>query len=343
MPMPPTRKNRPLAIGQVIAVVNDDVITRHELDERLKTVVRRLKKQGTPLPDHAALEKQVLEGMINGLLLSAGSQGKRRARGRRAAGPAAALPSPSKTTCHRWNNSAPGSRRKARTTGDSARKLRGQMISSAAARTRGGQQAAGQRQRGCQLPCRGIRPARPRRGVSRGAHSGVHSRSGQRRKCSGQPEARQRGAGPVAQGRQLCPGGGRPFRCARCPAGRRPRLACHGTSFLSAFREVLAKMQPGETSPLLHAPNAYHILKLLDRRRQTETVIITQTHVRHILIKTSDLVPDSEARSRITRNQEKHRKWRQFCRAGQAALRGRQRRARRRPGLGVAGRTGAGI
>src|SRR5512140_3079121 len=45
------------AIGQVVAVVNDEVITRHELDERFSSAVRTLQKQGTPLPARDALEK----------------------------------------------------------------------------------------------------------------------------------------------------------------------------------------------------------------------------------------------------------------------------------------------
>ena len=39
-----------MPIDQIIAVVNDDVITRRELDNRLDIVVRQLQKQGTPLP-----------------------------------------------------------------------------------------------------------------------------------------------------------------------------------------------------------------------------------------------------------------------------------------------------
>jgi len=37
-------------IDRIVAVVNDDVITRHELDERLDNVMKQLQKQGTSLP-----------------------------------------------------------------------------------------------------------------------------------------------------------------------------------------------------------------------------------------------------------------------------------------------------
>ena len=51
-------------IDRIVAVVNDDVITRHELDDRLGTVVKQLQKQGTSLPAPEALEKQILERMV---------------------------------------------------------------------------------------------------------------------------------------------------------------------------------------------------------------------------------------------------------------------------------------
>jgi peptidyl-prolyl cis-trans isomerase SurA len=65
------------------------------------------------------------------------------------------------------------------------------------------------------------------------------------------------------------------------------------------FLEVLKKMSPGETSPVFRSPNGFHILKLLEKRSKENPVVITQTQVRHILIKTSELVPENEAKSRL--------------------------------------------
>ncbi len=55
-------------IDSVVAVVNDDVITRMELDDRLRMVVHQLQKQGTPLPAPEVLERQILERMISDML-----------------------------------------------------------------------------------------------------------------------------------------------------------------------------------------------------------------------------------------------------------------------------------
>ena len=53
-----------IELDRIIAVVNDDVIMRSELDERVRTVVKQLEEQGTPLPPHGVLEKQVLDRLI---------------------------------------------------------------------------------------------------------------------------------------------------------------------------------------------------------------------------------------------------------------------------------------
>ncbi|MDO9194536.1 MAG: peptidylprolyl isomerase [Undibacterium sp.] len=51
-------------VNRIVVVVNDDVITQKELDERLQSVERRLAAQGTALPNRDDLKKQLLERMI---------------------------------------------------------------------------------------------------------------------------------------------------------------------------------------------------------------------------------------------------------------------------------------
>lgn len=48
----------------IVAVVNEEVITRNELDERLRRAERTLRAQGINLPPQAEFEHQVLESMI---------------------------------------------------------------------------------------------------------------------------------------------------------------------------------------------------------------------------------------------------------------------------------------
>ncbi|MBV6476959.1 MAG: Chaperone SurA [Rhodocyclaceae bacterium] len=66
------------------------------------------------------------------------------------------------------------------------------------------------------------------------------------------------------------------------------------------FAEAVAKLKPGEISDVLRSPAGYHILKLLDRRGGAiKAQPVEQTRARHILIKTSELVSEAEARRRL--------------------------------------------
>src|SRR5450759_4518338 len=55
---------RIVPLDRIIAVVNDEVITRRDLDERVKIVLTQLRQQGTPPPPQDVNEKQVLERVI---------------------------------------------------------------------------------------------------------------------------------------------------------------------------------------------------------------------------------------------------------------------------------------
>jgi peptidyl-prolyl cis-trans isomerase SurA len=58
---PPVQRE---SVEKIVAVVNDDVITRTELNNRLRAIKDQLKSQPSPLPPDAVLEKQVLDRMI---------------------------------------------------------------------------------------------------------------------------------------------------------------------------------------------------------------------------------------------------------------------------------------
>lgn len=51
-------------IDAIAVIVNDEVITQRELNERVATIVQRMQQQKVALPDAAELRKQVLERMI---------------------------------------------------------------------------------------------------------------------------------------------------------------------------------------------------------------------------------------------------------------------------------------
>ena len=65
------------------------------------------------------------------------------------------------------------------------------------------------------------------------------------------------------------------------------------------FADALTPLKPGEITPILRSPNGFHILKLNDRRGGSSPMLIQQTHVRHILIKLSEAVSENDAKRRL--------------------------------------------
>ena len=62
----------------------------------------------------------------------------------------------------------------------------------------------------------------------------------------------------------------------------------------SAFAELVPELQPGEISDVIQAATGFHIVKLLDTRREgIETV--EETRARHILVRTDDQMGDEDA------------------------------------------------
>ena len=52
------------AVDRIVAVVNDDVVTLVELNQRLEMAISQLRRQGTGLPPRDVLERQMLERLI---------------------------------------------------------------------------------------------------------------------------------------------------------------------------------------------------------------------------------------------------------------------------------------
>lgn len=79
------------------------------------------------------------------------------------------------------------------------------------------------------------------------------------------------------------------------------------TQLPAKFSEMLKPLSPGELTQIIQSPSGFHILMLHDRRGGdgNKKVVIDQTHVRHILIKISELTSDSDASNRIIRLKER--------------------------------------
>ena len=284
-------------IDSVVAVVNDDVITRQELDVRLRVVIRQLQKQGTPLPAPEVLEKQILERMITDMLQAQFAK----ENGIRVDDTQLDLA----ITRIAQQNSFPSlSEFRAKLEGDGIdfkkfrEEIRSEIISTrlrereveskliisdsevdsylANKANMGGaeeelhlahilvvvpEQASAEK----------IQAARDKAGL---AYSQLKEGADFAQVAAGYSDAKD-----------ALKGGDLGWRTG----DRVPPL----------FEVELQKLKAGEVSPVLRSPNGFHILKLLERRSGVLPVVITQTHARHILIKTSEIVSESEAKSRL--------------------------------------------
>lgn len=65
------------------------------------------------------------------------------------------------------------------------------------------------------------------------------------------------------------------------------------------FLEALKNMQAGQVSQPLRSPNGFHILKLTNKRGGNSPLVIEQTHARHILIKLTEVVSESDGKKKM--------------------------------------------
>ena len=290
-----------LPLDHIVAVVNDEVITYRELSKRYAEVVQNLSRQNTPLPPRDVLEKQLLERMVTELALQqhARTTGVRvdptqveRALQRIAAqnkldiaGLQAAL--------EKDGQSIEGLRKTIRNEILIARARERDVdnrISVSDSEIEGYLQT--QAQQGAeteynfahilvtvpenaspeQIQARRARAEDVLDQLSKGADFAQLSAS-----YSDAPNALQ--------------GGAFGWRAS----GKMPTL----------FADVLKSLQPGQVSPLLKSSNGFHILKLNDKRGLDATLNVTQTHARHILIKTNELTSEADARNRLLQLRER--------------------------------------
>jgi len=64
------------------------------------------------------------------------------------------------------------------------------------------------------------------------------------------------------------------------------------------FINVIAQMRQGDVSDPIRSPSGFHIIKMLELKG-TDNHMIVKTKVRHILVKTNELVDDNEAKKRL--------------------------------------------
>lgn len=71
------------------------------------------------------------------------------------------------------------------------------------------------------------------------------------------------------------------------------------------FTDAAARLKTGEVSEIVRSSNGFHILKVIERRSAGAAPVAQQTRARHILLKTSALVTSDQARRRLADMRER--------------------------------------
>jgi len=282
-------------LESVVAVVNSDVITRTELDNRLRTVKQQLEQQHAPLPSEATLEKQVLDRMIlSSLQLQLADRTGVRVDDDTLNRTIARIAEENKMSLGEFRSAL---ERDGYDFASFREDIRKEIIISRVQQrqiadrimvseqeidnflsTQKAQGNAGEELRLAHIlvavpdaasPER-IRAARERaEGILKDLQGGADF---------------QETAIAMSDGQQALEGGDLGWR-------KRAELP-------TLFVDAVGNMQVGDISSLIRSPSGFHIIKLVDKR-SGEAHIVTQTHVRHILIRPNELVSDEQAERQL--------------------------------------------
>ncbi|HSD54770.1 MAG TPA: peptidylprolyl isomerase [Burkholderiales bacterium] len=287
----------PVLIDRIVAIVNKDVITQRDLDERVALVVSQLKRQNTPLPPADVLERQVLERMISDRVqvqyaLETGVRVDDLQLDRTVA-----------MIAEQNRMSLADFRRALDREGVAFDKFREDirreiMISRLKEREVDSKIQIGESEIDNFLAEVQSTPQGVEYDVAhilvRVPESATPEQIEARMKRAEEARARVQGGTDFAQvavsysdAPDALAGGGMGWRAQ----DRLPEL----------FATALAKMKPGDVSPVLRSAAGFHVLKLVDRRGGLAggQFVVEQTHPRHILVKINEIVSESEARRRI--------------------------------------------
>lgn len=298
----PARPSAPAQlVGRIVAVVNNEVVTQFELDDRIRIVKQQLQKRGTPLPPQDVLEKQMLERIITDRVQLQFA----RETGIRVDD--LQLDKTLQRIAQENNMTVEAFRGALEKDGISFAKFRDEIrdeiilgrlrerevenriavsegevenfLSTRAAQT-GGEEEFNLAHVLVRVP----EQASPEQIQSKRAHA-EKALAEMKKSDFSQVAASYSDAPDALQGGVL---GWR-------AASRLPAL----------FLEAVNGLKPGQTSAVLRSPNGFHILKLLDKRSQGGALIVQKTHARHILIKTNEIASEVDARNRMLQLKER--------------------------------------
>ncbi len=298
----PAKPSGVVELDKIAAVVNNEVITQNDLNDRFVAIVKQLQKQGTKLPPQDELRKQILERMINDLVQI------QEAKETGIKIDDSTLDKTLQRIADDNNVSMTEFRRLLEADGVKYSKfreeIRGELIMQRLReREVEGNVNVTEAEVDTQLALESKESTSDQE--YRLAHilfllpeQATAAQIDAKRKRALQALAELRKGADFAQisaqfsdAPDALQGGNLGWR----PVGRLPAI----------FTEALATLKPGEITDILKSANGFHIVKLLDKRGRDAAPSITQTRARHILIRAKDGVTDEDAKSRLARLRER--------------------------------------
>lgn len=304
-------------IDSIVAIVNDTVITRSELDDRMLVIKQQLRQQNTPAPAEEVLQKQVLERLISSRLQLqlAANTGIRvdddtlnRAINRIAAQNKLSL-TEFRAVLEKDGFSFDKFREDIRDE-ITVTRLRQRQVDSRIAVTdqEVSQFLAAQARQGKsddEYRLGHILIALPEAATPEQLRATREKAEKILEKLQAKVEGGAEGGADfketaiaVSDGQQALEGGDLGWRSA----GQLPSL----------FAAQVLTMKVGELSGIIRSPSGFHIIKLLDYRGGKRHTV-TQTLARHILIRPSELVTDDDASMRLEQLAQRIRKGEDFA------------------------------
>lgn len=286
----------PVELDRIVAVVNQSVITRHQLDARVAQTIDQLRRQNTPPPPRRVLERQLLERMITErVLLQIAEETNIRVDG-------APLDRAVASLAARNGMDLPTFRAAIEADGvrfeDFRAQLRQQMIFDRLREREVDSKVTVSDAEIDLFLANQAREAGPRVEYNL-AHLLVLTPEGaspealaQLRAKAERARAELRAGAPLAQVSAAYSDAPNALQGGSLGWRNEDKLP-------ALFVEAARNLRVGEVSEVIRSPNGFHVLVLLDKRGRDVPTVVRQTHARHILIRTNEVVGDQEARKRL--------------------------------------------
>ncbi len=283
-------------IDRIVAVVNKDVVTQSELDEHVAFAERELRRQGTPLPDHKVLERQILERLIleKAQLQLAHESGLKVED--------AQLDAAVERIAESNHLTLPEFRAALERDGVRFDKFRDQVRNQILL-TRLREREVDDKIEVSDSEVDRYLQQHKAAGGEQVEYELAHILV--RLPDQASPEQIEQARARAEKARAEALGGGDFARIAATYSdasdamrggamGWRPR-----DRLPDLFVDALKTMKPGDVSPVMRSPAGFHVIKLIAQRDAAAGPPVMQTHVRHILIKTSEVVSADEAKRKL--------------------------------------------